>query len=173
MTNLQIRPTCSEDHGAIERIYPAAFPDEDLLPLVRNLLAAGTDCLSLTALCDGLVAGHCVFTLCGMDRVERAVALLGPVCVAPENQRIGCGSALIKHGNMRLQKDGIGKVLVLGDPNYYGRFGFREEVGILTPHPIPDAWKSAWQSMDLTPAGQGLAGKLVVPGPWQDPALWA
>ena len=35
---LEIRDSVRADFGAIELLYPDAFPDEDLLPLVRNLL---------------------------------------------------------------------------------------------------------------------------------------
>jgi hypothetical protein len=37
---LKIRDSVSADIGAIELLYPDAFPDEDLLPLVRDLLPA-------------------------------------------------------------------------------------------------------------------------------------
>jgi hypothetical protein len=43
----------------------------------------------------------------------------------------------------------VGKVLVLGDPAYYGRFGFAKETAIQPPYPLPEAWDGAWQSLVL------------------------
>lgn len=49
---------------------------------------------------------------------------LGPVSVKPERQRSGVGSRLISEGLARAQGDGWKAVFVLGDPDYYRRFGF-------------------------------------------------
>lgn len=63
-------------------------------------------------------------------------------------------------------------MLVLGDPAYYGRFGFSQENNILPPYPLPAAWASAWQSKSLIDGAATVEGPLTVPEPWQDPALW-
>ncbi|MGB0627212.1 MAG: hypothetical protein ACPGQ5_11645 [Alphaproteobacteria bacterium] len=47
--NIEIRESDPADTAAIERLYPAAFPDEDLLPLLRNLLADRDDVTSRVA----------------------------------------------------------------------------------------------------------------------------
>ena len=57
--------------------------------------------------------------------------ILSPLAVSPEPQKQGIGSNLIKSGIDMLTKDGAGFLLVYVDPNYYGRFGFREEIGSL------------------------------------------
>ena len=55
--------------------------------------------------------------------------ILAPLAVSPENQKQGVGSNLINAGIDLLTKDGAGVLLVYGDPAYYGRFGFKEEIG--------------------------------------------
>lgn len=50
---------------------------------------------------------------------------LGPVSVAPPFQRRGIGRDLIEHGLARLRARGAEGCVVLGEPEYYGRFGFR------------------------------------------------
>lgn len=50
---------------------------------------------------------------------------LGPVAVRPDRQRCGVGSALIRTGLARLRALGSSGCIVVGDPAYYGRFGFR------------------------------------------------
>ena len=57
------------------------------------------------------------------DRKGEAI-ILGPIAIAPEYQNQGYGSKLIKH-TLKLAKDkNIPFVFVVGDENYYSRFGF-------------------------------------------------
>lgn len=168
-----IRDSLRSDLSAIHDLYPAAFPDEDLLPLIRLLLDGRDDVMSLVAERDGALVGHVAFSHCTVTGSGARVALLGPLAVAPEAQRGGIGSALVRAGHERLAGQGVSRVLVLGDPAYYGRFGFRADDRIRPPYPMPPEWSSAWQSLDLTAPDASLAGTLVVPAPWQDPALWS
>lgn len=172
MQDLEIRESLPGDRASIETLYPAAFPDEDLLPLVGELLAAGPAVLSLAASDGPQLVGHAVFTTCSVDNGPDAVALLGPLAVAPARQRQGIGSALVRAGLERLEADGIKQVYVLGDPNYYGRLGFRPDTAVAPPYPLPQEWREAWQSLSLGNA-EPLHGTLSVPQPWRQPALWA
>jgi len=52
---------------------------------------------------------------------------LGPLSVAPGRQRQGVGSALMRAAVEALQACGAAGCVLLGDPGYYGRFGFRAE----------------------------------------------
>jgi putative acetyltransferase len=49
---------------------------------------------------------------------------LGPVAVRPERQRTGIGSRLIRAAIDRVKRAGWQVIFVLGDPSFYGRFGF-------------------------------------------------
>ncbi len=168
MNTLDVRESTPDDASAIDALYPAAFPDEDLLPLVRALLADPDVVLSLVATVDGELAGHCLFTRCAVGDTQ--AALLGPLAVAPARQRQGAGSALVNRGLERLQNGGVSIVLVLGDPHYYSRFGFAADARVEPPFPLPAEWREAWQS--VTTAAPAPAGKLAVPAPWQQPDLW-
>jgi putative acetyltransferase len=64
-------------------------------------------------------------------------------------------------------------VLVLGDPDFYGRSGFIEEPRIETPYAIPSEWKPAWQSISFSDDANTVSGRLHVSKPWQKPALWS
>lgn len=154
---------------ALNALYAAAFPGEDLAPLVRALLAEPEGVLSLTAHADGVLAGHILFTTCTVD--ETPVALLGPLAVAPAFQRQGVGGALIRAGLEHLT-GAAAHVLVLGDPAYYSRFGFAPAPQVHPPYPLPPAWAEAWRSVALMP-GAPPKGRLEVPPPWRDPALWS
>ncbi|WP_168206443.1 GNAT family N-acetyltransferase [Labrenzia sp. PHM005] len=168
-----IRQSTPEDLAALEAIYPAAFPDEDLLPLVRSLETNEPRVLSLVAVNDGEVLGHAAFTFCTAGQSETPLAMLAPLCVAPNHHKQGLGSALVKEGFDRLKAQSVEKVLVLGDPAYYSRFGFSQENDIQTPYPLPEEWAQAWQSVSLGPALRVASGSLNLPPVWMDPALWS
>ena len=51
-------------------------------------------------------------------------AALAPLAVAPEHQRQGIGAALIRAGLEACRNCGVAAAIVLGDPDYYPRFGF-------------------------------------------------
>ncbi len=161
------------DREGLDTLYPAAFPDEDLLPLVRNLLDGRSDVISLVARRGTTLVGHVVFTDCAVDGSDARLSLLGPLGVLPSCQGEGIGTALVRDGLGRLARAGTDRVFVLGDPAYYGRFGFAPESSVTTPSPIPDDWSPAWQSLALSERPLALRGVLRVPPPWQPPSLWA
>ena len=172
MQTFEIRLSGPDDMASIERLYPAAFPEEDLLPLVRQLHAEAPGILSLVAEAGDAMAGHILFTLCAITGSDARAALLAPLAVAPEWQRKGIGSALIREGVERLKQAGVAQVYVLGDPAYYGRSGFRTETGVAPPYPLPEEYREAWQSLGLAPAPLPGHGTLVLPKVWMQPALW-
>jgi putative acetyltransferase len=49
---------------------------------------------------------------------------LAPLAVQPEHQRQGIGSSLVERGIAPLRERSCPFVIVLGHPEYYGRFGF-------------------------------------------------
>jgi len=170
---IEIRESLPSDVASIEKLYPDAFPDEDLLPLVRELLREEPIILSLAGIVDRTLAGHVIFTSCGIEGRTDKVSLLGPLAVAPAWQRRGIGGALVRGGLLRLENAGAIQVYVLGDPAYYERFGFGPEAGVAPPYPLPKEWRRAWQSLSLRNAEQPSQGRLSVPQPWLQPALWA
>jgi putative acetyltransferase len=165
-----IRESTANDLESLATIYRGAFPDEDLLPLVDELLEAPAGVLSLVAIAGSAVVGHVIFTFCRVAGHMDKVALLGPLAVAPDWQRRGIGTALIRDGLDRLEQAGVSRVFVLGDPAYYGRHGFVTETKVTTPYPLPEQWRTGWQSIHLKETD--LEGVLEVPAPWQRPALW-
>ena len=173
MTNkVMIRETTSGDIAQVLALYPQAFPEEELRPVVSALLEKGPDVLSLAGFDGDALVAHVLFTTCGTEERDRTGALLGPLGVIPSLQRQGLGSSLVRAGLERLEKMGIKQVLVLGDPAYYQRFGFSPERQVLAPYPIPEEWADAWQSIPLAARAPLAAGRLSLPEPWMEPALW-
>lgn len=167
-----IRASGPSDLPTLETLYPAAFPDGDLLPLVRQLAGGRHDVISLVAEIEGAVAAHLALTVCGLEGHTKRVALLGPAAVAPDRQHQGIGEAMIRLGLDRMRRDGFAKLMVLGDPAYYGRFGFEPDEQVIPPYPLPEEWRTAWQSRALSPEGAAAAGQLIVPEQWRPRDLW-
>jgi putative acetyltransferase len=163
----------ASDAPDLETLYGAAFPDEDLLPLVKRLLREEPAILSLAAEVADRLAGHIIFTPCGVDHRNDCVALLGPLAVMPSRQRQGVGRALVRVGLDQLAQGNARRVLVLGDPAYYGRFGFLPEDSILPPYDLPATWTAAWQSIAVGADVVRIAGQLRPPAAWLQAALWA
>jgi hypothetical protein len=63
---IEIRESVEGDAGAIESLYPEAFPDENLLPLVRDLLRDAAVTTSFVGTIDSRIVGHAIFTKCGV-----------------------------------------------------------------------------------------------------------
>ncbi len=173
LEELEIRESSRDDWAAIETLYPEVFPEEDLLPLVRSLLNdTAVVALSLMGTIDTQIVGHVIFTKCGLVGQHVNAALLGPLAVAAAWQRKGIGSALVQDSLRRLRGSKMSRVFVLGDPDFYGRFGFVPETLIKPPYPLPPEWDGTWQSQCLAETSQPNAGALSVPSPWLQKSLW-
>lgn len=168
---IRYEETSASDLAQVLALYPRAFPDEDLKPLVKDLLSLDPAILSIAARDGEEIVGHIAFTECRIDETSSKVSLLGPLGILPSYQRQGHGSALINMGLHALRRMGVQQVFVLGDPRYYGRFGFGTERAVQTPCAIPEKWVEAWQSLAL--GTQAHKGQLVAPEPWMKPALWS
>ena len=82
------------------------------------------------------VIGHALFSK--LLRPVGALAL-GPVAVTACRRRRGIAARLIEAGLEKARDDGWTGVVVLGDPDYYRRFGFSQETveGMSCPYAGP------------------------------------
>jgi putative acetyltransferase len=119
---MHIRVETEADRALIGAVHAAAFPTQGEAALVDKLRLDGELSISLVAIVDGTIAGHVAFSR--MQAPFRALGL-GPVGVVPDHQRSGIGAALIRAGLARAKEQDWEGVFVLGDTDYYERFGFR------------------------------------------------
>jgi putative acetyltransferase len=125
--DFMIRPEEPKDIEQVRQIVRAAFPTEAESQLVDALRANGKAVISLVAVSTEDVLGHILFSPVSTTPPGEAKGIgLAPVAVRPDVQSQGIGSGLIREG-LRLCKElGVDYCVVLGDPNYYQRFGFEK-----------------------------------------------
>lgn len=136
-----IRQETSEDIESIfnlttEAFEPMSYSDGSEPKIINDLRSNGDLALSLVAVDQGKVVGHVAFSPITINSVEDDWFGLGPISVLPERQRSGVGTQLINDGFRRLKQLGANGVALIGDPNYYGRFGFTGD-GKLTYGDLP------------------------------------
>lgn len=129
---------------------PGAEPTEHLI--VDNLRAADALTLSLVAEQDGAVVGHVAISPVTIGEADRSWFGLGPVAVLPELQNRGIGSKLIRTAIEKVKKRSAGGIVVMGDPKYYGRFGFKQLDTIVFPG-VPAEYFMALPLLDTDASG--------------------
>ncbi len=85
--------------------------------------------------------------------------------MAPEWQQKSAGSALVRTGVARARQRDERLILVLGDPRYYGRFGFRAAIPLGVHGPCDDAGP-AFQALVLPGVGPVPSGRAIYPDPF-------
>jgi putative acetyltransferase len=129
MSMMSIRTATPRDREAIRRVEEHAFGQKTEAGLVDALIDSGDTVLELVAQEDGQIVGHILFSRLYVERDGKrhpAVAL-APLAVEPSFHGTGIGGALITEAHQRLKKAGETLSIVLGEPGYYGRFGYTHE----------------------------------------------
>ncbi|WP_043620866.1 GNAT family N-acetyltransferase [Ensifer sp. ZNC0028] len=103
---------------------PMAYSSQTEAEIIDALRDAGALTISLVALDQGEIIGHVAFSPVTIDGEHKGWFGLGPVSVRPDRQKSGTGGRLIRDGLARLEKSGARGCVVLGEPDYYKRFGF-------------------------------------------------
>ena len=152
-----VRPERPGDIDVIRAVHDAAFGGGGEGRLVDALRAAAKLVVSLVAEREGEVVGHIGFSPVTSSTAARGLGL-APLAVRPDVQRRGIGGTLVVEGLAAAARSGCEFVVVLGDPHYYGRFGF----GPAAPHGLADEFRGgdAFQVIELAagaiPPGVGL-----------------
>lgn len=154
---MMIRPEEPVDAEAVRDVTAAAFKNaphsEQTEPAIIDALrSAGALTISLVAEERGEVIGHVAFSPVSIDGKEAGWFGLGPVSVLPSAQRQGIGQALIYEGLAQLRASGAAGCVVLGEPEYYGRFGFASDP-TLTYADVPPAYFQRLVFGDAEPSG--------------------
>jgi putative acetyltransferase len=155
--SVTIRPEQPTDLAAIHALNAASFPAPGEARLVDLLRDAGRLQVSLVADAGLALVGHVAFSA-----VTTATGIVGtglaPLAVLESHRRRGIAESLVRTGLEACRSAGIGWVVVLGDPTYYGRFGFQpaSTFGLVDEY----GGGGAFQALELIPGqlprGAGL-----------------
>ena len=156
---ITIRSEEPADVEVIHSIHQSAFPTEAEARLVDRLREERKLALSLIAEVKDCAVGHVAFSPVSVDPqspAKRGLGL-GPVAVLPEWQRKGVGEQLITRGIEDCRRDGYSFIVVLGEPGYYGRFGFRRAsmFGLANEYGVDDPFMVLELSLDGLPKVPG------------------
>lgn len=135
-----IRPANAGDAPAVDALLRESFPRPEEAELVAHLARDGEIVLVLVAADEGGggVSGVVVFSRMAVDLGGKPVpaVALAPLAVAREAQGRGVADLLVRAGLDWLREAGVAMVFVLGEPDFYGRFGFQAALaeGFASPY---------------------------------------
>ena len=125
-----IRDETDADVSAITEVTIAAFKTLEISNkteqyIINALRAADALTISLVAENEGGIVGHIAFSPVTISDGSIGWYGLGPVSVFPVYHKQGIGKSLINEGLSLLKELGGQGCALVGDPNYYKRFGFQ------------------------------------------------
>jgi putative acetyltransferase len=131
-----IRSETDADVNSISEVTAAAFKTLEISNhteqfIIEALRAAKVLAVSLVAEMDGRVIGHIAFSPVTISDGTRDWYGLGPVSVLPAYQRQGIGKALMREGLSRLKDINAHGCCLVGHPDYYRKFGFKNISGLV------------------------------------------
>jgi putative acetyltransferase len=135
-SEIAIRNETDADIVAIRDVTVSAFRNLEISShteqfIIEGLRSAGSLTVSLVAESGGRVVGHIAFSPVSISDGTRHWYGLGPVSVLPEYQRHGIGKTLIEEGLSRLKSMHAQGVCLVGHPDYYKKFGFKNVPGLV------------------------------------------
>jgi len=140
---LCIRDETPLDVAAITAVTEAAFLQAAHTAhteqfIIQALRRAGQLTLSLVAEHEGVVVGHVAVSPVTVSDGSSGWYALGPIAVRPELQGQGIGTSLMNAALACLRTRGAAGCVLVGDPAYYTRFGFRPPAGLVYPGIPPE-----------------------------------
>jgi putative acetyltransferase len=110
--------------------------------IVDALRRDGALALSLVATEANEIVGHVAFSPVTIGGKEVGWFGLGPVAVRREARRRGVGARLTEAGLRDIRERGASGSVVLGEPTYYGRFGFVADPTLVLAGTLPTYFQS-------------------------------
>ena len=153
-----IRPETATDYAAIRNILIEAFANHPYSHqtehlIVEALRAANALTVGLVAEAKGNVVGHIAFSPARISGADSSWFVLGPIAVTPSLQRQGIGRTLIREGLDAIRHLGAQGCVLVGDPAYYGRLGFRNNPA-LTVEGVPPEYFMCLPMTEKIPQGE-------------------
>ena len=156
---MKIRLAKSTDKEAIRQLHLMAFNETESAAasqLATELLEEKTTpaTIAFVAESQDAIIGHVAFSPVTIENDENLQAyILAPLAVRPGFQNRQTGSKLIKTGIDWLKANNVDFLCVYGDPAFYGRFGFKQELAEYFTPPYPLEYPFGWLAMHLSESG--------------------
>lgn len=136
--SVKLRCETTADARAIEAVTASAFLNAPHATHTERYIAAalrraGKLTVSLVAETDGTVIGHVAISPVSISDGATGWFGLGPIAIVPQHQRRGIGSRLVRAALRRVRASGADGCVVLGEPQYYRRFGFQAQPTLVLP----------------------------------------
>lgn len=133
---IKIRSEAPSDVTAIKAVTEAAFLNAPHTSHTEQFIAnalreAGMLSVSLVAEDRGEIVGHVAISPVSISDGSSGWYILGPIAVAPDRQGLGIGSQLMERSLADLRKLEAAGCVLVGNPNYYRRFGFKPEPALV------------------------------------------
>jgi putative acetyltransferase len=133
--DIKIRNETEKDYREVEELTREAFwnlyfpgcNEHYLVHIMRHHPDFVSE-MDFVAEYNGKIIGNIMYTkawLINEKGEEVEILCFGPICVLPEYQRKGIGSALIIHTKNIALKNGIKGIVIFGDPHNYCKHGFK------------------------------------------------
>ena len=163
---MTIRKAAQEDHPSIYHLVRTAFAtarvsdgtEQDFVLELRRRDTYRPE-LELVAEENGQLIGHILLTPLPVPGAPEGLRglMAAPLCVRLEDRNRGLGGQLLHEGGRRAAELGYNALFLVGDPEYYGRYGFRNAVslGFQNASGVPDPFLLA---RSLNPDGFQEAG---------------
>ena len=155
---MNIRAEHISDVTEIRTLTQAAFLNAPYTSHTEHLIvdalrAADVLTVSLVATEAGRIVGHVAVSPVSISSGAAHWYGLGPVSVLPEMQGLGIGSRLIIAALAQLQTLSAHGCVVLGEPEYYQRFGFKSEPSLVLAD-VPAEYFMALSFNGNVPSGE-------------------
>lgn len=152
--NTKIRNEQIADIDTITRLTETAFQSEPHSShteqfIVNALRRCDQLTVSLVAVEGDAIVGHVAISPVTISTGATEWYGLGPISVWPDRQGQGIGSKLMKAALAQLRRQGGLGCVVLGNSDYYGRFGFKAHPGLILPGVPPEYFQAVSFGGDL------------------------
>ncbi len=144
---INIRLEKTSDIQDIHKVTIAAFLDAPHTDhteqfIVDALRDSGKLSVSIVAEDSSRIVGHVALSPVTISNGSSDWYGLGPISVVPTEQNKGVGSKLMHAALNELKNLNANGCVLLGDPNYYRRFGFEPIDGLVLPDVPPEYFQA-------------------------------
>jgi putative acetyltransferase len=141
--NITIRQETASDVADIKALTTAAFLNAPHTSHTEHLIVdalrdSGNLTISLVAEVNDQIVGHVAISPVAVSDGSQNWYGLGPISVIPEYQGVGIGTQLVEQALASLRDRGSSGCMLVGDPKYYSRFGFKAEPSLVLPNIPPE-----------------------------------